>query len=314
MRGNTWQARALLGTMMLVFMGRSLPAQAPAGKPAAVVNGVAISQEELAAELKPLGPMPLEIPAEQKKLYQMQALNMMMDKILITQFLATNAPPVQPAELEAKFAEFVGVLRKEGKTVADICKEYNKTEEELRKELALPLQWAAYGLAHVTDADLQKYFVDNTDVFNGTMVRASHILIHVSRNAPEADKARVRAQLTELRNAILSRQIEFGDAAKKYSQCPTASKGGDLDFFPRRAEQIDENIAGAAFALKVGQVSDVVQTVFGLHLIMVTDRKEGKPTDFNQNKDFVRELYMRDMWMSVLAKLRLAAKIEVYLP
>ena len=74
----------------------------------------------------------------------------------------------------------------------------------------------------------------------------------------------------------------------KNSQCPSAPRGGDLDFIARKW-MVEEPFAKAAFAMKVGDLSDIVTTDYGLHLILVTDRKAGTPTTFEQVADEVRE-------------------------
>ena len=89
--------------------------------------------------------------------------------------------------------------------------------------------------------------------------------------------------------------------------------GGDVGSFPRKFV-VDENFARAAFALKPGEISGVVQTDFGLHLIKVTERKAGQPSDFSKIKEDVKEIYLDDMRLNILAQLRKEAKIEVHLP
>jgi peptidyl-prolyl cis-trans isomerase C len=89
--------------------------------------------------------------------------------------------------------------------------------------------------------------------------------------------------------------------------------GGDLGFFPRKWVG-DENIVRAAFAMQVGQVSDVVQSDFGLHLIKVTARKPGTPSTYEAMQDEGRQNFAMDLWHNVLLKQRKAAKIEIRLP
>jgi parvulin-like peptidyl-prolyl isomerase len=97
-----------------------------------------------------------------------------------------------------------------------------------------------------------------------------------------------------------------------YSQCPSAPEGGDIGYFPRKGA-VEEPFAAAAFALKKDEVSAVVQTSYGLHLIRVTDRKSGPPSDFSKIVDQVRELAGENMMLDILSKERLAARIEIKL-
>jgi parvulin-like peptidyl-prolyl isomerase len=77
---------------------------------------------------------------------------------------------------------------------------------------------------------------------------------------------------------------------------------------------VEEPFAKAAFALKVGDISDVVQTDFGYHLIKVTDRKAGTASDFNKIKEEVREMLVEELRVQILAEQRQTAKVEINLP
>jgi parvulin-like peptidyl-prolyl isomerase len=93
----------------------------------------------------------------------------------------------------------------------------------------------------------------------------------------------------------------------------TAPTGGDVGFFPRKFV-VDEAFARAAFSMKTGEVSDVVQTGYGLHLIKVTERKAGEASDFAKTKDDVRQVCEEDMRQTILARMRADAKIKITLP
>jgi len=77
---------------------------------------------------------------------------------------------------------------------------------------------------------------------------------------------------------------------------------------------VEEPFAKAAFALKVGEMSQVVTTDYGYHIILVTDRKASTPSDFEQVKDDVRDCLMEEIRQNTLLELRRTAKVEVKLP
>ena len=132
---------------------------------------------------------------------------------------------------------------------------------------------------------------ENKDVFNRTQVQASHIVLRVEPDAPAAEKEKAKQKLLAIKQEIDSGKITFADAANKYSEDDgnkSSPRGGDLGYFVRRG-QFNEQFTAAAFALKKGSISDPVETPFGYHLILVTDRKEGTPIDFEQNKLLIRE-------------------------
>ena len=158
----------------------------------------------------------------------------------------------------------------------------------------------AYCKAQVTDAIAKQYYDTNKDFFDNVMVRASHIMPRVEPNASPTDVEAAKAKLTALRQQLMDGKIDFATAAKQYSQYPpTAAKGGDLDFFPRKG-LMDETIAQTAFALKPGQISEVVQTDMGLHLVLVTERKPGTPSNFEQIKEDVRMFCIMEMQQNII--------------
>jgi parvulin-like peptidyl-prolyl isomerase len=307
-------ARIVAGTLALAGAMGTVSAQAPAPPGvAAVVNGQPIPMADFQAAMRQLPPNPVELPADRQKGIQREVLGMMMDEVLMAQFLARNAPPPSPTEVETKMAEILEALKKEGKTLADFCKQSNTTEANFRKDLAVRVQWNNFALARINDADTGKYYQENKDFFDGVMVRTSHIVLRLPQTATEAERAKARSQLTELRNQILQRKIDFATAAKTYSMCPSAEKGGDIGFIPRKG-LVEENFARMAFAMQVNQLSDVVDTGFGLHLILVTERKPGNPSDYSKIKEDVRMMCMGELFQLVLNEQRKTARIEVYLP
>ena len=86
--------------------------------------------------------------------------------------------------------------------------------------------------------------------------------------------------------------------------------GGDLDYFTLESGFVDE-FADAAFKLKKGEVSQPVETPFGYHLIQVTDRKEGKLPDFEQNKPYITQAFSMELQKEIVGEERKTAKIDV---
>jgi len=315
---RTWQVGGLAAALLLGGIVTSVRAQAVAGsKHPAVVNGEAITKADFEAALKQAGPVPVALPADQLKMQQVQVLYMMIDELLLKQYLKKNAPAIPAADINKKMTEMVESLRKKGKSLQDFCKETSQTEAEVRESLGFHLQWQAYLEAKVSDADVQRFFTEYKDFFEGTSVRVSHLVVLVPASAPEAERQKAVTQVTNLRTQLLEKKMDFPTAVKTYSQCPiTTSKGGDLGYISRKG-MAEEPLARAAFALPVGQVSEVVQTSAGVHLLMVTDRKPGQQADFAKIKDEVRDRCVEEMNSSLLGQLldqlRKAAKIEINL-
>ena len=238
---------------------------------------------------------------------------MLIDDKLMRQFIAKNAAPAPPAEVTARVAAAEAELKKLNKTLQDFYKESGQTEATFRADCALAVQWDDYAKTKISDADVEKYYKYNKDFFDGVTVRASHILLRIPPKATDADKAKLKEQLNDLRAQIVANQIDFAEAAKKYSQCPTAPGGGDVGYFKRKF-MVDEAFAQAAFSTPVNGVSDVVQSGYGFHLIKVTERKAGEPSDFAKMKDAVREVCTEEWRMNLLEELRRTGKIDITLP
>ncbi len=135
------------------------------------------------------------------------------------------------------------------------------------------------GKVDITDKEIRGYYEYNIDMFaEPKQVKARHILFKLSPDAEEAKEKEVRKRA----NAVLeeARQgKDFAELAKKHSEGPSRSDGGDLGYFSEG--QMEKSFEDAAFNLKIGEVSDLVRTRFGYHIIKVEDIKEkrGKPLE-----------------------------------
>jgi peptidyl-prolyl cis-trans isomerase D len=124
----------------------------------------------------------------------------------------------------------------------------------------------------VNPADLKTYYDQNIQRFEGER-RASHILIASPATASAADREKAKAKAQELLALVKKSPDTFADVARKNSQDPgSAAKGGDLDFFARNS--MTKPFEDAAFAMKKGDISDVVESEFGYHIIKLTDIKQ----------------------------------------
>ncbi|SHJ33423.1 peptidyl-prolyl cis-trans isomerase C [Geosporobacter subterraneus DSM 17957] len=122
----------------------------------------------------------------------------------------------------------------------------------------------------VEEADARAYYESHINQFQqGESVRARHILIHDEESAKEA--------LAELKSGK-----SFEEAAAELSECPSRGQGGDLGYF-ERGKMVRE-FENAAFELESGQVSDLVKTQFGYHIIKVEDKKEASVIPYEQVK------------------------------
>jgi parvulin-like peptidyl-prolyl isomerase len=310
---RTWAVTAVLAALVAGVVGGKAAAQAPATRPAAVVNGEPISLDDLEAAVRSQASPTVELPAARRRELRLGTLAQMIDDLLLVQFLKKEGAPVDAAEVNKRLADMAADLQKQGKTMADFCKDTRQTEEQVRTDVATMLQWRDYVKGRISDSLVRRYYDENKDFFDHVTVRASHIVLKVPANATEAEKEEKRKKLLALRQDIVAGKMDFAEAAKKHSECESAPKGGDLGMIPRKMV-VDEAFARAAFALQPGQISDVVQTDYGLHLIKVTERSPGEPSDFTKIKEEVRELCVSEMRQQLLQRLRQQANIVINLP
>ena len=133
----------------------------------------------------------------------------------------------------------------------------------------------------VSADDLQKYYTENTQRYTSTEERrASHILVKVDAGASSADRAKARSKAEGLLVDVKKNPAAFADIARKNSDDPgSAEKGGDLDFFGRdglAAKPLED----AAFKLKADEISDLVESDFGYHIVKLTARRGGEKKPF----------------------------------
>jgi len=316
---RTYVAAALAALAGWVAAAPAQPVP-PRVKPVAVVNGVSISMAELDAVVRAAGPEPVQLTAAQRRQQKVEALGLLIDNVLLRQFLERTTPPIAADVVERRLAELKIGLDAQRKSLKEFCRDTGQTEEQFEAAVADHLRWSAYVAGQLTDAAVEQYYKDNLDFFDQVKVTASHVVFRVPQAASEKDKEEAKAKLLALRKELVefpgdaeARARKFAEVAKAKSQDARASQGGDLGTFPRRWV-FDEAFSKAAFALKEGEISDVVETDFGYHLILVTKRDAGTKSDFVKIKEVVREFCAEDLRQAILAKERKAGKIEIDLP
>ncbi len=167
----------------------------------------------------------------------------------------------------------------------------------------------------VAEKESQDYYNEHPEQFKKPeQVQASHILVTIDPKADEAKKKETRKKIEDIQQK-LQKGGDFAALAKEFSQCPSASNGGDLGHFGRG--QMVKPFEDAAFAMKPGEVSKIVETDFGYHIIKVADRKAESTIKFEEVKDRLEQhLKQQKVQKEVeqyIAKLKETAKIEKFL-
>jgi parvulin-like peptidyl-prolyl isomerase len=309
-KNGLWRTLAAAAALS-VLAGQAL---GQASKPVAMINGEPITEAEVDAILKQQPPSAMPLTEAQKLQARKEAVDFMINEMVMKQFLQrqfAGRPAISPncPEVNKHVAELKADLAKKKLTLQQFLKDSGQTEAQLRANIIKEVQWETYCNERISDADLKRYYDDYRPFFDKVTVRASHILIRLPEGAKDIDRQVARNKLATLRQDIVAGKIDFAEAAKKYSDCPTKVSGGDVGFFPRKFVVL-EPFAQAAFALKVGDISDVVETDCGVHLIKVVDRTAGEKTDFEKIKHEVRKIYMMELGMKLLAQEHQKAKIQ----
>jgi parvulin-like peptidyl-prolyl isomerase len=234
---------------------------------------------------------------------------------------------VEPKQIDTQLETIKKELAESKQDYGKFLERMGLTEAEFKLEIHNQLRWEKFVNQQGTDEKLKKLFETSPEIFDGSTVKARHILI-TPETADEKGKAAALKQITDIKAAIetavaaaeakapagaapldrqkyMNRATEdaFSAAAKKYSTCPTKQDGGSLREFPRMGMMV-EPFAKAAFALKPYQISEPVETTYGFHLILVTARKVGETMQFDAVKGAVMEVYASKLRDAVVDKMK----------
>lgn len=184
-------------------------------------------------------------------------------------------------------ADFVGQINP---SAAELEAYYKANADKFQSAERADIEYVVLNLAAVQkdivvpEAELKTYFEQNAARLAGLEERrASHILINADKAAPAAERDAARAKAQALLAEVQKSPAQFAELARKNSQdTGSAAKGGDLDFFGRGA--MVKPFEEAAFALKKGETSGVVETEFGFHIIRLTDIKQPEQKSFESQR------------------------------
>ena len=287
----------------------------------AVVNGTVINQPEFDNEmnrvlerLQRTGRFPNDLERSQIK---KQVLENLIARELLYQESQTKGIKVDQKEIEAQVTALKGRFPSEVE-FKNALSTMNQTEADLRfqfeRDLAIRklLDDQIGDKVAVSEKESKAYYDNNLESFKKPeQVRASHILIKVDPGAEEAKKAEARTKIESVQ-AKLKKGEDFGALAKEYSEGPSGPKGGDLGFFGRG--QMVKPFEEAAFSMKPGQVSGMVETRFGYHLIMVAERTPESTLSYEEVKDrleqYLKQQKVQEAIAAYVETLQGKAKIE----
>ncbi len=310
-------------TMALSVGAQQPPAQSQPTEQSVMKNRVIVTVNGDPVYASDVSLMMRDIQARQRgqKIPEQQLVEMGTGRVIERKLLAQEATKrgIKPNDqrIEANLAQIVkqaggrealdGFLATGGTDYAAL--KQIVTESDLAQSL---IETQIQPTINVTEDDITKFYNDNPDMFKtDEQVRARHILFKVPQDADEATAKAARDKAVEARKRALAGE-DFAKLAQELSEGPSASKGGDLGFFTH--DQMVPAFADAAFALQPGQISDVVRTRFGFHVIKVEDRKPAGTRTLDEVHDRLKAVIAQgkvgDAVEKLLDELRKSASIK----
>jgi peptidyl-prolyl cis-trans isomerase C len=312
------------GLLVPVFSGAVAGEEKPAAGNAASVNGVAISNEDVnrqmfALEQHVLSTQGTAIRPEMIPELRNKILDELIDKELLYQESLRKGIEIEEKAVDEKMDALKGRFPNE-ETFKDEMNQMNLSEVTLRSQIKKDLtvqqlvEKEILVKVLVSDEDSKSFYGSHPEHFQQKeKVRASHILIKSEADTDPVSKDERRKKLEAVKKRIENGE-DFASLAKEFSQCPSAEKGGDLGYFERG--KMVKPFEDAAFSMKPGEVSDIVVTPFGFHLIKVTDRSEARTISYDESKERIKQHLQRVKFLEAknvyVGDLKEKSKVEKY--
>lgn len=288
----------------------------------AVVNGTVISQEQFDRNMIPVQEY-IEASgnslsaADLAKVKKTVLEEIIRNELLYQECLKNNVE-IDDDEVNKKYESTKSQFSSDAEFQQRL-KELKNSEElyksQIKRVLAIQRLINQKFKPTVTDQEIRKYYDDNPDQFKQkSQVRASHILISVDSSATKAQRDAARKEIEALLARIKGGE-DFAAVAKEKSQCPSSANGGDLGFFSR-GETV-KPFEDAAFSMKLGEISNIVETQFGYHLIKLTDKRDEKTIGFDEARQEISKVIKKekiaDSYNEFYTDVRDKAEVDIFL-
>jgi peptidyl-prolyl cis-trans isomerase C len=287
---------AAIMVIVMFFLPALADDKQPSGEKVAVVNGVVITRaqydKELNVQRQRVSRQGRQISDDQMAEMKTETLEGLIKREVLYQESQKAGIKVTDQQVNDQVASIKKRFPSEeefNKALSNM----NLTEDEVRVQIQRGLairelidQKVASKVV-ITDEETRAYYDGNSQLFQQPeQVKASHILIKVEPTADDAKKAEARKKIVEVQQKLKDGG-DFAALAKEYSQGPSGSMGGDLGYFKRG--QMVKPFDDVAFSMKNNEVSDLVETHFGYHLIKVYDKKPEKILAYADVKDKIAQ-------------------------
>ncbi len=315
----------LLAAVMLTACGNSLPENV-----VAKVNGVEITKDYYEKTIAKVGEdngfrmlygddvwdMEIEEGVTFREMFSQQMLDIIIMQELVYQDAEGKGLLATEEEIEKEFTAYMEIVNKDAE-YSEFLKTNNIDEAFIKEHLAKSLTYNKYASAmmeqiEVTDEEAQTYYDEHIADFTNNQVRASHILISTTDENGQPLSDELKAEKLALAEELLQRarnNEDFATLAKDYSDDTySAVNGGDLDYFSEGMMVPAFN--DMAFSMEVGEISDIVETEFGYHIIYLTD-KINEVTSFEDAKQQIIEQLRFEKFQAQLDELNANGKVII---
>jgi peptidyl-prolyl cis-trans isomerase SurA len=290
----------MLAACLAILCGSVSQGQGVVDRIVAVVNQEVITLSEVDKLIAPLrGEIQTEDRLEREKKVRelrLKALDQLVEEKVLDYEVKKTGIKVTSKEVESAIEE---IKRRNNVTQEDLenalTREgltYESYKKEIEKQVARQrlVQWSVKVEPKVDEKVLRAFYEENSARYlTLESYRPAHILFVVPKNATPEQTLEIRRRCQKVRDQIKDGE-DFGEMALLYSQDPSSRDKGDLGFF-KKGELLPP-LEKAALALKVGEVSGIVRTEYGFHIIKLLDRKGGYPIPFEDVKGKIEADYL----------------------
>jgi peptidyl-prolyl cis-trans isomerase C len=263
---------------------------------AVVINGEEIKENEIDQQVQQnMQRLPAQIPEQQRKQYRQRMKRQVLQQVVVEKLLDEQIKKQDIKVSDQEVVDYIKEMASQQETpmsleeVKQLVEAQGQNFEDVKENIKGQLKYKKLlekqfgNKIEVTEKEAEEYYKNNKQEFeNPEQVKASHILIKSDPNDQNKSKKKAENLLKQIKEGA-----DFAALAKANSDCPSSQRGGDLGFFGKG--QMAPPFEKAAFALDVNEISDVVKTKFGYHIIKKTDYNEPSTTSFKDAKENIME-------------------------
>jgi len=319
-------------TILLIFTGckpstgkgKKVVGVLPKDKVVAIVNG----EEVLAGPVEEILTRRMidyqrqtgeKFPPNKIEQARRQLIEQLINETVIMQAVKASPIKVTESNINARLNQTIEILG--GKEAfAQFLKQSNYTFEKFREDLiadikATMMMEQQMGMPTVTVAQAQEFYDEHKNEFIlPASIEVSHILFKVDPESSIATQKMLKAELRRIKKEIETGKMTFEQAAEKYSQCSTAKNGGIIGQISENDSTISPVFSKVAFNLPVSNISDVVESEFGDHLIFVTQKNSVHTAAFDEIEyrltEYLNDKKKRDLAEEWTVDLRTKADVK----